>query len=349
MGPAHLPRAVSVRDLEYAMLVQLGVLAAALVVMTVGAEGLVRGAVAVAKKLGVSSFFIGLTIVGFGTSTPELSTSLVAAWKGTGDIAVGNVVGSNIFNVAVILGITALICPIALRLEVVKREIWVMVAVACVPFVALLTGGRVDRRAGGVMVALLVVYLWNGFARGRSQNQRDLEAQAEAELEEELVIPERGWLAHPATNLAMITAGLALLVGGSWLLVYAATSIAKSLGVSDLVIGLTVVAAGTSAPELVTSLVAAVRKQPDISVGNILGSNIFNILGILGLTCVILPQDMGRQTQMLDLPVMLAVCAACLPIMMTGSRISRAEGAAMLAFYAVYAYALFAWAPGWFA
>lgn len=330
------------------MLAQLGLLAASLVVMTLGAEGLVRGAVAVAKRLGVSSFFIGLTIVGFGTSTPELCTSLVAAWKGTGDIAVGNVVGSNIFNVAVILGITALICPIPLRLGVVKREIWVVVAVACVPFVALATGGRVERWAGGVMVALLVVYLWNGYSRGRSQNQKDLEAKAEEELEEELAIPEKGWLAHPVTNLAMIAIGLALLVGGSWLLVHAATSIARSLGVSDLVIGLTIVAAGTSAPELVTSLVAAVRRQPDISVGNILGSNIFNILGILGLTCVILPQDMSRQTQLLDLPVMLAVSVACLPIMMSGSRISRGEGAAMLAFYAVYAYALFAWAPGWF-
>ena len=331
------------------MLVQSGLLVASLLVMTLGAEALVRGAVAVAKRFGVSSFFIGLTIVGFGTSTPELCTSLVAAWKGTGDIAVGNVVGSNIFNIAVILGITALICPIPLRLDVVKREVIVVIGVACVPFIACLSGGTLERWAGGVMVALLVVFLWNGYRRGLAQNQQDLQANAEAELETELALPSSDAKARPLVHLAMIAFGLALLVGGSWLLVQSATSIAKSLGVSDLVIGLTIVAAGTSAPELVTSLVAALRKQPDISVGNILGSNVFNVLGILGLTCVVMPQEVSRQTLALDLPVMLAVSLACLPIMMSGSRISRAEGAAMLVFYAVYAYALFAWAPAWFA
>lgn len=331
------------------MLLQLGLLVASLLVMTLGAEGLVRGAVAVARRFGVSSFFIGLTIVGFGTSTPELCTSLVAAWKGTGDIALGNVVGSNIFNVAVILGITALICPIPLKLDVVRREVLVVIGVALVPFAALLTDGRIGRIAGGVMVALLGIYLWRGFVRGRSETQRELEANAGAEIEAELAVPNSGWRAHVLTHLALIAAGLALLVLGSWLLVQSATSIARSMGVSDLVIGLTIVAAGTSAPELVTSLVAALRKQPDISVGNILGSNIFNVLGILGLTCVVMPQQVSGQSLMLDLPVMLAISLACLPIMMTGARISRAEGAAMLVFYAVYAVVLFVWTPGWFA
>lgn len=331
------------------MLVQSGLLVASLLVMTLGAEALVRGAVAVAKRLGVSSFFIGLTIVGFGTSTPELCTSLVAAWKGTGDIAVGNVVGSNIFNVAVILGITALICPIPLRLDVVKREVIVIIGVACVPFVAWFTGGTLERWVGAVMVVLLALFLWNGYRRGLAQNKQDLQAQAGAELETELALPSSDAHARPLVNLAMIAIGLALLVGGSWLLVQSATSIARSLGVSDLVIGLTIVAAGTSAPELVTSLVAALRKQPDISVGNILGSNVFNVLGILGLTCVVMPQEVRSQTLALDLPVMLAVSLACLPIMMSGSRISRTEGVAMLVFYGVYAFALFAWAPGWFA
>jgi len=331
------------------MLLQLGLLVASLLVMTLGAEGLVRGAVAVAQRFGVSSFFIGLTIVGFGTSTPELCTSLVAAWKGTGDIAVGNVVGSNIFNVAVILGITALICPIPLKFDVVRREVLVVIGVACVPFAALLTDGRIGRVAGGVMVALLAAYLWRGFVRGRSETQKELEAASGAEIEAELAVPGSGWRAHVLTHLTLIAFGLTMLVFGSWLLVQSATSIAKSLGVSDLVIGLTIVAAGTSAPELVTSLVAALRKQPDISVGNILGSNIFNVLGILGLTCVVMPQQVSRQTLALDLPVMLAISLACLPIMMTGARISRAEGAAMLVFYAAYALSLFAWAPGWFA
>lgn len=331
------------------MLLQIGLLLASLMVMTLGAEGLVRGAGTIARQLGISSFFIGLTIVGFGTSTPELCTSLAAAWKGTGEIAVGNVIGSNIFNIAVVLGLTALICPIPLKLDIVRREVLVVIAAACVPFVAIATGGQLGRLTGGVMVALLVVYLYNGYRRGRAQNQSEHELSAEREIETELATPVTGWKAHPLSSAALICFGLAMLILGSWLLVQSATSIARSLGVSDLVIGLTVVAAGTSAPEFVTSLVAAVRKQPDISVGNILGSNIFNVLGILGLTCVVLPQEVGRQSLMLDLPVMLAVSLACLPIMTSGSRISRAEGAMLIVFYAGYAVALFAWAPGWFA
>ncbi len=330
------------------MLVQSALLVASLLVMTLGAECLVRGAVAIAKRFGLSSFFIGLTIVGFGTSTPELCTSLVAAWKGTGDIAVGNVVGSNIFNIAVILGVTALICPIPLKLDVVKREVLVVIGVACVPFVASLTGGRIGRIAGCVMVMMLAGFLWRGYVRGRQESQHDLKAEAEREIAVELSIPATGFRARPAFNAGCVAVGLAMLVFGSWLLVQSATTIARSMGVSDLVIGLTIVAAGTSAPELVTSLVAALRKQPDISVGNILGSNIFNVLGILGVTCMVMPQQVSRQTMMLDLPVMLAVSLACLPIMMTGSRITRAEGVAMLVFYAVYAVALFVWAPGWF-
>ncbi|MFI4894111.1 MAG: calcium/sodium antiporter [Phycisphaerales bacterium JB058] len=330
------------------MLLQIGLLMASLMVMTLGAEGLVRGAVTIARQLGISSFFIGLTIVGFGTSTPELCTSLAAAWKGTGEIAVGNVIGSNIFNIAVVLGMTALICPIPLKLDIVRREVLVVIAVACLPFVAIATGGQLGRLTGGVMVALLVVYLWNGYRRGRTQNQSELESNTEREIETELATPVTGWKAHPLTSATLIGFGLAMLILGSWLLVQSATSIARSLGVSDLVIGLTVVAAGTSAPEFVTSLVAAVRKQPDISVGNILGSNVFNVLGILGLTCVVLPQEVSRQSLMLDLPVMLAVSLACLPIMMSGSRITRAEGALLIVFYAAYAVALFAWAPGWF-
>jgi cation:H+ antiporter len=323
-------------------------LAVALLVLTGGAELLVRGAVAVAKRLGVSSFFIGLTIVGFGTSTPELCTSLVAAWRGTGDIAVGNVVGSNIFNIALILGVTALISPIALRLELVRKEVAIVIGVALVPLAALATGGELGRVAGCAMVLALVVYLWRGYVSGRREVQRELSEATVHEIEEELLVPERGWLAHPLTSLASIGAGLALLVGGSTLLVGAATGIARGLGVSDLVIGLTVVAAGTSAPELVTSLVAALRKHSDISVGNILGSNIFNILGILGITCVVMPQEVSRQVLVLDVPVMIAVSLACIPIMRSGARISRGEGLLMLAGYAVYVYVLFAWAPGWF-
>ncbi len=329
------------------MLLNVGLLAVSLVVLTGGAELLVRGAVSVARRLGLSSFFIGLTIVGFGTSTPELCTSLTAAARGSGDLAVGNVVGSNTFNIAVILGITALLSPIAIRLEVVRRELLVVLAVGLTPLVAAVSGGRIGRAPGAMMLVLLAVYLWRGYLAGR-ERASDEDAAAEQELEREFGATAGGWRAHGAVHGAMILAGLALLVGGSWVLVYSASSIARGLGVSELVIGLTIVAAGTSAPELVTSLVAALRRQSDISVGNILGSNIFNILGILGLTCVVSPQQVSRQVLVLDLPVMLFASALCLPIMFSGARISRSEGLILLAGYALYAYALFAWAPGWF-
>jgi cation:H+ antiporter len=324
---------------------QVLLLVLSLVVLTVGAECLVRGAVAIARRLGVSSFFIGLTIVGFGTSTPELCTSLVAAWRGTGDIAVGNVVGSNIFNIAVILGVTALVCPVPVRLDLVRKETRVVIGVALVPLVALADGGEIGRWAGAAMLAALGVYLWRGYLAGRAEGRA--EADAERELENEVALPA-GVRRRPVLSVLLVGVGLALLVGGSALLVRSASSIAHAFGVSDLVIGLTVVSAGTSAPELVTSLVAAVRRQSDISVGNILGSNIFNILGILGLTCAVLPQRVQAQSLALDVPVMILVSLACVPIMRTGARISRREGAVLVLGYALYAWTLFAWAPGWF-
>lgn len=327
------------------MALQVLLLVLSLVVLTVGAECLVRGAVAIARRLGVSSFFIGLTIVGFGTSTPELCTSLVAAWRGTGDIAVGNVVGSNIFNIAVILGVTALVCPVPVRLDLVRKETRVVIGVALVPLVALADGGEIGRWAGAAMLAALGVYLWRGYLAGRAEGRA--EADAERELENEVALPA-GVRRRPVLSVLLVGVGLGLLVGGSALLVRSASSIAHAFGVSDLVIGLTVVAAGTSAPELVTSLVAAVRRQSDISVGNILGSNIFNILGILGLTCAVLPQRVQAQSLALDVPVMILVSLACVPIMRTGARISRREGAVLVLGYALYAWTLFAWAPGWF-
>lgn len=331
------------------LLVDLSIIVVALLALTLGAEMLVRGSISIARRLGVSGFFIGLTIVGFGTSTPELCTSLVAAARGEGDIGVGNVVGSNIFNIAVILGVTALISPIPLQLHMVRRDVLVVIAVACTPLVTMLTGGVIDRWLGVLMVAALLAYLWRGYITGTRQNQRDLELAAERELEDELAPKASGWLGRPVGSAVLIVAGLCTLVAGSTLLVNAASSFARGLGVSELVIGLTIVAAGTSAPELVTSLVAALRKQSDISVGNILGSNIFNILGILGLTCAITPQQITPQVFALDIPVMIAVSIACIPIMRSGARISRGEGVLLLGVYAAYMVVLFVYAPSWFA
>ncbi len=316
------------------MLTDILLLAASLLVLTGGAELLVRGAVAVAQHLGVSAFFIGLTIVGFGTSTPELSTSLMAAIKGSGDIAVGNVVGSNICNVLLILGATALIRPIAIELRLVRSELLVVILVSLLPFVALATGHTVTRWQGLAMVALLIVYLWRGYLAGRKEETRR-QAELEAELEREVGLdPSKP--ANPLIAALSIAAGLALLIAGSWLLVRSASGIARSFGISELVIGLTIVALGTSAPELFTSVVAAIRKQSDIAVGNILGSNIFNLLGILGITAAVRPQPIDPQVFRLDAPLMLATAILLAFFMRSGSRLSRPEGAFMLLCYAAY-------------
>jgi cation:H+ antiporter len=324
-------------------------LAGALAILTLGAEALVRGSVAIAKRFGLSSFFVGLTIVGFGTSTPELATSLLAAWRGQGDLAVGNVVGSNTFNICVILGVTALVCPIPVALHVVRRETWVVCAAALAPYLALAGGGTIGRGAGAFMLAALAAYVWRGYRAGVRAGQGDADDAAERELEQELgITTERAWWRHPGTAVALVAAGLALLVVGSRLLVTAASTLGRGAGMSELAIGLTIVAAGTSAPELMTSIVAALRRQSDIAVGNILGSNVFNMLGILGVTCVVAPQVVSPQVLWLDAPVMLAASLALLPIMTSQARISRLEGGALLLAFVGYVWVLLARAPGWF-
>ncbi|MBI5852077.1 MAG: calcium/sodium antiporter [Planctomycetes bacterium] len=323
-------------------LTDLGILLASLLLLTLGAELLVRGSVALAERLGMSSFVIGLTIVGFGTSTPELVTSLRAALGGQDDIAVGNVVGSNIFNIALILGVSALICPIPVHLKSVQREVWVVILAGAAPWLAFTTGGEVGRVVGGVFVAFFVWQMWSSIVRGRSEGQ-DL-------------LPELDTVGAPVKTagigawlpILLVAVGLALLVLGANLLIDSASAIARSLGVSELAIALTIVAGGTSAPELVTSVVAAVRKQPEIAVGNILGSNIFNIFLILGLTGAITPQAVSPQVMALDTPVMFAVSLALLPVMGRGAHISRTEGAVLVIGYVAYIWVLFAFAPGWF-
>jgi cation:H+ antiporter len=323
-------------------LTDLGILAGSLLLLTAGAELLVRGSVVLAKRLGLSSFVIGLTIVGFGTSTPELVTSLSAALHAQDDIAVGNVVGSNTFNIAVILGIAALICPIPVHLKTVQREVWVVIAAGAAPWLALATDGQVGRVVGGIFLIFFVWQIASSIQRGRTEG---------AEL-----MPELDTVGAPVKTeghgiwmaLLLVLAGLALLVYGSTLLVESASSIARALGVSELVIGLTIVSAGTSAPELVTSIVAALRKQPEISVGNVLGSNIFNVFLILGLTGVVTPQTVSPQVLGLDTPVMFAASVALLPVLGRRARIGRTEGVILVAAYVVYVWVLFTYAPGWF-
>jgi cation:H+ antiporter len=314
----------------------------ALALVTLGAELLVRGAVVLAHRLRVSPFFIGLTVVGFGTSTPELFTSLIATLRGADDLSVGNVVGSNLFNIAFILGITALLVPIPVRYASVRPQVWWALGAALVPFAALATAGHLSALLGLALLAGLVAYLWTGFREGR----RDAEAVAGTPPRDPPGTAGGGaWAQHPAAAALFVAVGLVLLIGGSALLVDGATRLARGVGVSELVIGLTVVAGGTSAPELFTSLVAALRRQHEISVGNILGSNVFNGLGILGLTAVVGGQQVAAQVLRLDAPLLVGLTLALFPILRSGARISRGEGALLLASYLAYLGALFARGP----
>jgi cation:H+ antiporter len=327
------------------MLLYVLVLVGGLAVLTAGAELLVRGASSLALRLGVSSFFIGLTIVGFGTSTPELATGVAAAVRSMSepaysDVNVGNVIGSNIFNVAAILGLVAVLSPIAVRSRVVRNEVLLVILVAFLPLTALLTGGTITRVHAAVFVLGLVLFILRGYVQGRAAGAGDGVDGPGESAETRAALEATGGAAGAKravwVDLLLIGLGLLLLVGGSEMLVRSAVAMARQLEVDELVISLTIVAAGTSAPELFTSLVAAVRKQSDLSVGNILGSNIFNILGILGVASLVFPQRVASQVFWLDLPVMIVACIALLPIVMTGGRISRGEGAALLAGYLVY-------------
>jgi cation:H+ antiporter len=325
-----------------------------LALLTIGAEVLVRGSVALAGRAGVSSFFIGLTIVGFGTSSPELAASIAAAVRGHSDINVGNVVGSNICNIALILGAVAIIAPVAVRRRVVKAELWILLVASALPFVALLTGGVLGRWLAGVMLLMLGAYLWRGYIIGRAEAlpQAAIEPAVASDMEQLVEsMPEpapRAWRSYVFLHVLFILIGLGMLIGGSNLLVQSAVTIAESLGLSNLVIGLTIVAIGTSAPELMTSIVAAIRRQTDLAVGNIFGSNIFNILGILGISSLITPPHLSNQTFMLDVPVMLLLTVACFPIMLSGGRISRGEGTALVIAYLAYLAVLLRFAPSWF-
>lgn len=322
-------------------------LVGSLILLSIGAEVLVRGAASMAKRMGLSSFFIGLTIVGFGTSTPELGTGITAAIKGVDDINVGNVIGSNIVNIAAILGIGSLIAPTPVRMNLVRTETLVVIALSFIPYLALLAGGYIPRGIGIVLVAALVVYIARSYIEGRREASRS-EVELERELEHELGLDKPGWRTTRTASFLSVAIGLVLLAVGAHVLVKSSVKIAEALGVSELIIALTIIAGGTSAPELFTVIVAALRRHADIAVGNILGSNIFNLLGILGATCIVAPQRVSPQVFRLDAPLMIMLSIALLPIMSSRARISRSEGAFLLAVYIAYMVVLFTLAPGWF-
>ena len=310
----------------------LGLFVLGLVLLAAGAVLLVRGAARLAARFGISPLVIGLTVVAFGTSAPEMAVSVQASLAGQADIAVGNVVGSNIFNVLFNLGVSALIVPLVVSGQLVRRDVPLMIGVSVLLLVMSLDG-RVSRLDGLLLLAGIVAYAVFAICQGRRESPA-----VQTEYAQELRSGSCPWLERLPVQIAFIVAGLALLVLGAHWLVGGAVVIARLFDVSELVIGLTIVAAGTSLPELATSVVAALRGERDIAVGNIVGSNIFNILAIAGVAAVVAPGGLEVAPALLrfDIPVMIAVALACLPIFASGHLIARWEGALFLGYYAAY-------------
>lgn len=288
-----------------------------------GGEALVRGSVNIARRMSISPLVIGLTVVGFGTSTPELLVSVQAALSGAPDIAIGNIVGSNIANILLIVGLTALVWPIRVAGVTLRRDTTFMI-VAGLLLVPLFALGEIGRLAGTALLAGLSIYLVWTFLRPGQDTATDGNEAAPMSV---------------VMSLLWVAGGLVALMFGARFLVEGAVSIARDFGVSEAFIGLTIVAVGTSLPELATSLIAAFRRQSEIAIGNIVGSNIFNVFGILGLTALISPIPVASRFPTFDLPIMIAVSLVLTGFLLTRPQISRGVGALMLIGYAGYVFA----------
>jgi cation:H+ antiporter len=303
-----------------------------LIFLTVGAEVFVRAASKIALIAGISPLVIGLTVVAFGTSAPELVVSIASSLGGNGDIAVGNVVGSNVFNVLFILGVSALIIPLRVAQQLIWFEVPLMVGLS---MLVLLFGmnGRIDRWEGVVFTFGLAAYTLWAILQSRKEN-----AEVQAEYQTELGNADNKGLGNLLISIMIAAVGLTLLIFGSRWFVAGAVTIARDLQVPELIIGITIVATGTSLPEVATSVMAAIRGERDIAVGNVIGSNLFNILGVLGISSFISPQGLTVSPEALqqDIPVMIAVAFACLPVFFTGHLIARWEGALFIGYYLAY-------------
>jgi cation:H+ antiporter len=295
-----------------------------------GAELLVRGASRVAIAAGISPLVVGLTVVAFGTSSPELAVTVGSAYAGQADVAVGNVVGSNIFNVLFVLGLSALVAPLVVAQRLVRLDVPIMIG-ASLMTVVLALDGRVGRLDGLALFAGVIAYTLFLIRQSRRETAAVREEYREA-------FGDGRKRASPLIDVVLILIGLALLVLGAQWLVEAAVDMATALGVSELVIGLTIVAAGTSLPEVATSVLATLRGERDIAVGNVVGSNIFNLLAVLGLGSLVAPEGVPVSPGALafDMPVMVAVAVAALPVFFTGYTIARWEGAVFLGYYVAY-------------
>ena len=303
-----------------------------LVGLVVGAELLVRGAARLAAAVGLSPLVIGLTVVAYGTSAPEFAVSLQASLNGQADLSIGNVVGSNTFNVLFILGLSAMITPLVVSQQLVRLDVPIMIGVS---FLLLLFAldGTLNRWEGAVLFVGAVLYTVFCVRQSRKESEA-----IQLEYAEGVNVAQPGAKPSWMVQVTLIVVGLALLVLGAHWLVTAAVSTATALGLSELVIGLTIVAAGTSLPELATSVVASIRGQRDIAVGNVVGSNIFNILAVLGMASLVMPNGIQVSAAALrfDIPVLIAVAVACLPVFFTGHIIARWEGVLFFGYYLAY-------------
>lgn len=303
-------------------------LALGLVLLIFGADLLVRGAARLATNFGVPALVVGLTVVAFGTSAPELAVSVRSAWAGQAELAVANVVGSNIFNVLFILGGAAMISPLIVSQQLIRQDVPIMVIVSLV-VVIMAWSGSISTWNAAILFAGLIVYTAFLFYQGRKQGNSTVDEDVDAILQ----TPKP--LSH---NLFLVVIGLILLVVGARWLVAAAVEIASAMGVSEAVVGLTIVAIGTSLPEVMTSIMATIKGERDIAIGNVVGSNIFNILCVLGVAGLVSPEPLlaGMQMVRLDMPIMLGVSILCLPLFFTGAILDRIEGMLFLALYLAY-------------
>lgn len=294
----------------------------------IGAELLVRGAVRLSIALNMSPLIIGLTVVAFGTSSPEMAVSIQSALMGEEDISVGNVVGSNIFNILFILGLSSIILPIGISKELVRSDVPIMLGVSVITYLFCLDN-TLSRLEGLILFGGMVSYTVFLIRYGKFENSHISDGKLKQ---------SRGPFKSPALGTLASLLGLALLILGSRLLVKASVAIATALGVREIVIGLTLVAAGTSLPEVATTVIAGIKRQRDIAVGNVIGSNIFNLLAVLGPSAFLSKNGIGIQQTLLrfDFPIMLAASFACLPIFFTGYTIARWEGFLFLGYYVAY-------------
>jgi len=307
--------------LEIVILLLLG-----LILLFIGAEGLIRGSSALALRFGISPLVVGLTVVAFGTSSPELVVSINSSLEGNGGIALGNIIGSNICNIALILGTSALIKPLIVQAQVVKREIPIMIAVSILLFILSLNN-EISRLEGLIFFAGIIVYIIISIYLSKKEKNSEVKKEFEKNITKQT---RKLW-----KSVVFVIAGLGLLAVGAKIFVDGAVAAAERMGVSQVVIGLTIVAIGTSLPELITSVVAAFKNEADIAIGNIVGSNVFNILSILGVTAIINPVSTS-DAGLIDFSLMLLTAILLLPLSWSGYKLSRWEGGFFFAGYVIY-------------